>query len=94
MPYLESPGLSIMPLLSLNTPPGLYLQLITSGNWGPKICSKKGMCVMSSRLMMPPKLAQSAYSLAGVSFEENMIGPPTASARISSASDEQSKPNP
>ena len=96
IPYLESPGLSMMPLLNVNTPPGLYLQLIVSGSL-PRICSTKSICVMSSRLIIAPSFAARAYSSSGVSLEENIISSPLApiaSQSISSVSEEQSQPQP
>ena len=39
IPYLESPGLSIISLLILNTPPGLNRQLMVSGIY-PRVSSR------------------------------------------------------
>ena len=94
MPYLESPGLSMIPFDSVNTPPGLYLQLIVSGIC-PIVSSKKSICVKSSRLMIAPSLSAYSNSSAGVSFDENMICSPSKPhdfASISSVYDEQSQP--
>lgn len=96
MPYLASPGLSIMSLLILNTPPGLYRQLMVSG-MAPRAFSTYGMWVMSSRLIMAPSFPAMANSSTGVSLEENMISlpaNPTASDSISSVAEEQSVPQP
>ena len=86
MPYLESPGLSMMPLASWNRPPGLKRQLTVSG-MGPATLSKNSMWLMSSKLTMAPSLRAFAKSAAGVSLLENMICcpvMPTASAIMSS----------
>ena len=72
MPYLESPGLSMMPLASWNRPPGLKRQLTVSG-MGPATFSKKSMWLMSSKFTRAPSSRALAKSAAGVSFEENMI---------------------
>ena len=86
IPYLASPGLSMMSLLILKIPPGLYRQLMVSG-MRPMAFSRNSMWVMSSRLMMAPSRSASWKSSAGVSLEENMIPSPempTASESISS----------
>ena len=61
--------MSMIPFDSVNTPPGLYLQLIVSGIC-PIVSSKKSICVKSSRLMIAPSLSAYANSSAGVSLEE------------------------
>ena len=43
----------MIPFDSVNTPPGLYLQLIVSGIC-PIVFSRKSICVISSRLMIAP----------------------------------------
>ena len=75
MPYLESPGLSMMPLESWNRPPGLKRQLTVLG-MGPATCSKNSMWLMSSKLTMAPSLSASSKSAAGVSLDENMMSCP------------------
>jgi len=95
MPYFASPGLSIIRFPISNAPPGLYLQHIFLGI--PAIFFKISIWVMSSRLMIAPRRAASAYSSSGVSFEENMILSPENphfSDIINSVSDEQSTPHP
>ena len=84
----------MIPLLILNTPPGLYLQLMVSGIL-PIVFSKKSIWVKSSRLMIAPILSANLYSYAGVSLEENIIcfpSKPWESANISSVWDAQSQP--
>ena len=86
MPYLESPGLSMMPLASWNSPPGLKRQLTVSG-MGPATFSKNSMWLMSSKFTMAPSSRALAKSAAGVSLLENMIWwpvMPRASAIMSS----------
>lgn len=73
---VASPGLSIILFEILNSPPGLYRQLIVSGIL-PIVCSRKSMCVISSKLIIAPSLSANKYSSAGVSLEENMISSPT-----------------
>ena len=75
MPYLESPGLSIMPLESWNRPPGLKRQLTVLG-MGPATRSKNSIWLMSSKLTMAPSLSARAKSAAGVSLDENMMSWP------------------
>ena len=86
MPYLESPGLSMMPLARRKSPPGLKRQLAT-GPTGPASSSKNGMCEMSSKFTMAPSSRARRKSSAGVSLDENMIfspGTPRARAMRSS----------
>ena len=95
MPYLASPGLSMISVPRENTPPGLYRQEMTSGI--PAASFRKSICVMSSRLMVAPNFFASTNSSAGVSLEENMISLPPKPQRsdiISSVSEEQSVPQP
>ncbi len=95
MPYLASPGLSIIVVEMENVPPGLNLQQIFSGM--PAAFSSISICVISSRLMVAPSFFASTNSSAGVSFDENIISSPvnpTLSDIISSVSDEQSVPQP
>ena len=75
MPYLESPGLSMMPLDRRKRPPGLKRQLTVAGT-GPATSSKKGMWLMSSKFTIAPSSRARAKSSAGVSLEENMIFSP------------------
>ncbi len=94
-PYFASPGLSIIPLVVVNIPPGLYLQLIVLGR--PATFSRKSICVKSSKLIVASNCRAFTNSSAGVTLEENIISSPLksiASASISSVSDEQSTPHP
>ncbi len=96
MPYFASPGLSIMPLLMVTMPPGLYLRLSLSGSL-PRTFSRNAICEKSSRFMVAPIFAAYSKSSAGVSFEENIMSLPVMphfSASISSVSEEQSEPTP
>ena len=87
IPYLASPGLSIMSLLILKIPPGLYRQLMVLRDAADGPSPRNSMMGVSSRLMMAPSRSASWKSSAGVSLEENMIPSPempTASECISS----------
>ena len=95
IPYLASPGLSIISVPREKTPPGLNLQDITSGMSATSF--KKSICVISSRFIVALSFLAYWNSLAGVSLDENIISSflnPHLSDIISSVNDEQSTPHP
>ena len=95
-PYFASPGLSMIAVLIVKLPPGLYRTLTVPGSL-PMACSQYSMWEISSKLMMAPILAAYWNSDAGVTFDVNMILSPGSSiafAKESSALDAQSQPKP